>query len=244
MPDIQRIACYRKEILVFFGYHQQSVYFRPNKHIKEHVMKFPLLILILFADLHLAKGQSTPDFSKIYLDQLYSGSSGIRPLKIGDTDFRDLEDIGKSIGEADIVLLGEPSHGDGGAIQMKTRLVKYLHEQKGFDVLLFEADLFSIMFGLSDLDDPKEIERFVQESIYTCWSESEVSKELWHYYSSELKGPNPIRMGGFDVRHAGKYSKDRLVPYLKSLLDTIGYTIETDSYKRFTKDDERRIQIK
>lgn len=199
-------------------------------------MKIPLLILILFAGLHLAKAQSLPDFSKIYLDQLYSKSSKIRPYKIADTDFRDLEDIGKSIAEADIVLLGEPSHGDGGAIQMKTRLVKYLHEQKGFDVLLFEADLYAIMFGLSDLDDPKEIERFAQENIYTCWSESEVSKELWSYYNSELKGPNPLLIGGFDVRHAGRYSKDTLLPHLENLLSTIGYNIETDSYKLFTKD--------
>jgi erythromycin esterase-like protein len=71
--------------------------------------------------------------------------------------------IGKSIGEADIVLLGEPSHGDGGAMQMKTRLVKYLHEQKGFDVLLFEADLYAIMFSLTNVKNTANIDRIAKE---------------------------------------------------------------------------------
>lgn len=212
------------------------MYFRPNHITKRQLMRLPFLIISFFAGLHSVFGQSMTDFSKLYLDDLYNKSSEIRQYKIEDNDFNDLESIGRSIGEADIVLLGEPSHGDGGAIQMKTRLVKYLHEHKGFDVLLFEADLFAIMYGFSDLEDPQEIERFAKGSIYTCWSESAVTKELWRYYSSQLKGPNPIRIGGFDVRHAGRYSKDRLVKYLDNLLISIDFNTSTDSYLRFKKD--------
>lgn len=93
-------------------------------------MKNSVLTVLLLSVSHLTIAQSKTDFSKLYMDDLYSTSSKIRSISPGDTNFNDLEPIGKSIDEAKIVLLGEPSHGDGGSIHMKTRLVKYLHEKK------------------------------------------------------------------------------------------------------------------
>ena len=59
--------------------------------------------------------------------------------------------IGNAIGEARIVLLGEQDHGDAAAFAMKTALVKYLHEQKGFNVLAFESDFFALNKGWEEL---------------------------------------------------------------------------------------------
>lgn len=199
-------------------------------------MKNPVLTVLLLSFSHLTIAQSKTDFSKLYLDDLYSTSSKIRSISPGDTNFNDLEPIGKSIDEAKIVLLGEPSHGDGGSIHMKTRLVKYLHEKKGFDVLLFEADLYSIMFGMSDIKDPSQVLSLAKENIYTCWSDSNVSKDLWAYYNTELKGNNPIRLGGIDSRHAGSFSKTQLIPALTDLLKASHFDTGSATYKNFVKD--------
>lgn len=199
-------------------------------------MRNSILSVFLLSSVHFALAQSKTDYSKLYMDDLYSTSSKIRSIFPDDTHFNDLEPIGKSIDEARIVLLGEPSHGDGGAIHMKTRLVKYLHEKKGFDILLFEADLYSIMFGMADIKDPSQVLPAAKENIYTCWSDSNVSKELWNYYNTELKGNKPLLLGGFDPRHAGNFSKTQLIPDLTNILKASRFDTGSETYNRFVKD--------
>ena len=58
-------------------------------------------------------------------------------LKVHNDDFSDLEHFGKAIGDKRIVLLDELTHGEGNIFSLKSRLVKYLHHKKGFDVFLF-----------------------------------------------------------------------------------------------------------
>lgn len=61
-----------------------------------------------------------------------------------DGDYAALD---RAIGDARIVMLGEPWHGDGGAIAERARIVRHLHETRGFDVLVFEADFFALHRG-------------------------------------------------------------------------------------------------
>ena len=63
----------------------------------------------------------------------------VRSISPTDTDFRDLAFLKAEIGPARVVLLGEPTHGEGNVFEAKIRLLRYLREQMGFTTVAFES---------------------------------------------------------------------------------------------------------
>ncbi|OYQ49285.1 hypothetical protein CHU92_00360 [Flavobacterium cyanobacteriorum] len=195
-----------------------------------------LISTVLLLIYHSIYGQLKGDYSDIFMEHLYQSRSPIKSFDAKTLSYDDLEPIGKAIGDRKIVLLGEPSHGDGGAIQMKTRLVKYLHEKKGFDVLLFEDDMCSILFDLSEINDTALVRIKAQENIMSSLSKSAVSKDFWNYYNQQLSNGSKIHLGGIHPWHCGKFAKTRLLNLLTEELSKLNYNTSSKSYQRLLKD--------
>lgn len=68
----------------------------------------------------------------------------IRSINPDDQDFRDLEPLRAALEGIRLVLLGEADHGSGSDFLAKTRLVKFLHSELGFDVLAFETPMYDM----------------------------------------------------------------------------------------------------
>jgi erythromycin esterase len=82
--------------------------------------------------LHSASAAELPGVSQWPLVSIQPGAS----------DYRDLLPFAQAIGQARVVALGEQTHGGAEEFLLKTRLVKYLHEKMGFDVLLLESGFY------------------------------------------------------------------------------------------------------
>ena len=91
----------------------------------------------------------------------------IKTIEPDSIDFSDLEAFGNSIGDSKIVMLGEQDHGDAPTFLAKTRLIKYLHEKKGFNVLAFESDFFGLNYGWDFVKNGTlDCDSFILKNIY------------------------------------------------------------------------------
>ena len=174
--------------------------------------KIYLSILLCFT-FYLVKSQN---LIKNYVKQ---NTSQILTIEPDSTDYTDLQSIGDAVGNAKIIMLGEQYHGDAATFLAKSRLVKYLHEKKGFNVLAFESDFFALNEGWDKLPKiKKDIDSFMYNNPFPIWSWCNTCSNLFYTYVAEtFKTANPLQITGFDCQVHGLYS----VKNMKRQLDSV-----------------------
>ena len=155
--------------------------------------------------------------AKRYVQQNFSAITSIQPDYGDDAD---LAAFGQAIGNARIVMLGEQDHGDGAAFLAKTRLVRYLHEQKGFNILAFEGDFFALNQGWETVaPTPGGQANFLHANIYPYWTGCQQCDQLlYHYVPQTIQSAQPLRITGFDNQFYGSYSRELFPTYLHAYL--------------------------
>lgn len=138
-------------------------------------------------------GVAAPPDSRV--DWLREHAVKVRTLDPGGDDFTDLIPIGKAIGDARVVLLGEATHGDGAAFVAKTRLIQFLHQRMGFDVLACEAGFYDCAKAGEALRAGRS-EPAVIEKVLSIWSESEQFQPLMEYVRTTQRTAQPITLVG------------------------------------------------
>jgi erythromycin esterase len=151
----------------------------------------------------------------------------INSIDPDSVNFDDLEPISKAIGSANVVMLGEQAHGDAPTFLAKTRLIKYLHEKKGFNVLAFESDFFGLNEGWDKLVKTDTlVEDFISKNIYDLWTECSTCSNLFYQYiPSTYKTNSPLTLSGFDNGLFLNYSLINLKTALDSILKNKGLQI-------------------
>ena len=86
-------------------------------------------------------------------------------------DFTDLQFLKAALDGRRIVQLGESGHGVAEFNSVKVRLIKFLHEQMGFDVIAFESSMFECFTANASINSAANM---LRESIFTVWATEEV----------------------------------------------------------------------
>lgn len=122
----------------------------------------------------------------------------VRSIDPDQVDFRDLEPIAAKIGTARIVLLGEATHGDGATLLAKCRLVKFLHESMGFDVLAFESGICDARYADAALRGDGPVVDAASKGIFGLWAESAQSRPVFEYIRATARTARPLHLAGID----------------------------------------------
>ncbi len=117
----------------------------------------------------------------------------VRSINPSDTNFRDLAFLKAEISSARVVLLGEPSHGEGNVTEAKIRLVRYLHEQLGFTTLAFESGFYDLHKAQQELEAGRTAQEALGNSIFPIWMNTQEFQAML-----PLVGKGGLRVAGFD----------------------------------------------
>jgi erythromycin esterase len=152
---------------------------------------------IIFVSLLALTRSYAQDHVRNYVQQNTAPVYSIDPDSI---NYKDLQALGNAIGDAKVVMLGEQDHGDAPAFLAKTRIIKYLHEEKGFNVLAFESDFFGLNYGWDVIKkDEKSIDSLLKTDIFPVWSYCNACRQLlYSYVPSTVTHGRPLEITGFD----------------------------------------------
>ena len=129
---------------------------------------------------------------------LAAHAKAVRTVDFQDEDFSDLEPLAGAIGAARVVQLGEPSHNAGTCFAAKARIIRFLHQRLGFDVVVWESGIYDVELVEAALRAGEEPSAAAQRGILRNWAGSEECRPLFAYAQRSHKTARPLAMAGFD----------------------------------------------
>jgi erythromycin esterase len=125
----------------------------------------------------------------------------IRSSDPADTDFSDLQFLKPLIGTKRVVQLGESAHGTAEFSSVKTRLIKFLHQEMGFEVVAFESGLFDC-FRANERMEARTAAQAMRACTAGVWNTTEVLA-LFEHIKSSRSTARPLMLAGFDIQRTG-----------------------------------------
>ncbi|MFC0849236.1 erythromycin esterase family protein [Streptomyces noboritoensis] len=137
----------------------------------------------------------------------------------------DLRPLGRMVGSADIVGLGEATHNSHEFFATKQRVFQYLVEKKGFTTFALETAWSSGMrvnaYVLHGEGDPERIVREEFQSSYAMWQTREYLDLIRWMRGYNLHHERKVQFMGDDVGYAGPQLFDRVTAYTAKRYPTL-----------------------
>jgi erythromycin esterase len=129
---------------------------------------------------------------------LRGNAHAVRSIAPDDDDFADLEPLRPALEGVRIVLLGEADHYSGSDLLAKSRLVRFLHRQMGYDLLAFEAGMYGMAVAWDSLRAGSPPRQAFALGAWPFWAQVEQMQPLIRYIAAAAGGPRPLEIAGFD----------------------------------------------
>lgn len=127
--------------------------------------------------------------------------------------FESISGLKESLKGVEIVALGENTHGLGEVFKAKTDLVKFLHQELGFNLVLFESGFGDGALAMEKFDSLTSIE-YTRSFTSNFYYQSEEIKALIEYAKTENK---ELAIQGFDCQPKQEYLIKRMVEIIQPI---------------------------
>jgi erythromycin esterase len=157
----------------------------------------------------------------------------IRTIDPKDIDFADLAALEAAIGDASVVLLGEQDHGDAPTFLAKTRIIKFLHQRMGFDVLVFESDFYGLSRSWELVMTGQAKKNTYRHNVYSLWANCSECAEPFRYIDSNLGSDQELTVAGADPKPDLQFSSENLLAELDGLIEEKQLMEDREKKQRF-----------
>jgi erythromycin esterase len=148
------------------------------------------------AELRTPEDPNAPFEDAAWIQWIEANHEPVRSL--GAEDFSDLAFFAPILANKRVVQLGESGHGVREFSQLKVRLIKYLHEELGYDVVAIESAVYECF--MADRNVGVETARSVLDRCaFQVWRTAEVL-ELFEYIEETKATSRPLRLIGIDTQ--------------------------------------------
>ncbi|MGM7680771.1 erythromycin esterase family protein [Cytobacillus sp. Hm23] len=168
------------------------------------ILSLTLAVLILFACINQETTDSVEENNielntndkKAHMQN--EKNNDYKSIQLNSTDYNDLAFLKDILGNKRVVMLGESSHGVAEYNLIKSRLIKYLHEELNYNVVAFES-------GLADVNVTNELlldnspYRALNYALHSVWNTNNNVK-LFKYLQEQKSSNQSINIAGFDIQ--------------------------------------------
>ncbi len=188
-------------------------------------MKKIILIVLVGFSIH---SYSQENYTELIRDKLID----LGQVAESNKDFTTFSKLKETLKDAEIVMLGEQSHGDATTYETKIKLIKYLHQELGFDILAFESGFYDCQKAWLQIKNGEDVRTSLGNSIFYLWSTTKQFKPLAEYIDENKSTNNPLIISGFDNQLTGKVSEKFYTSDLKSFLSGVDSAlVKNDGWK-------------
>lgn len=183
--------------------------------------------LLTGAEMETAEDPLAPPENEDWARWAAENAHPVRSLASGE--FADLRFMNGLLKGKRIVQLGESGHGVAEFSTAKVRLIKYLHQEQGFDVVAVESGLFECHYvnGLAATAPPVVVQ---VNCMFGVWQVKEV-EELFAYIRQTRATDRPLQLAGFDTQFSSALIRSRprllrqlIAPLDRAYADSVGRT--------------------
>ena len=157
----------------------------------------------------------------------------------GADNFDDLQFLKPLLEGRRIIQIGESHHMVAEYGTTKTRLIKFLHQEMGFDVLAFESSIYECFAADLARMSPAEA---LNASIFGVWATEEV-RGLFDYLKASQATSRPLIFRGFDPQISSRTGVATRPAFFRRLIEAIDadyaaevFAFDTMVLDRFSRD--------